>query len=173
MDCSSPGSSVHGILQARILEWVAMPFSRGSSWPRDWTWVSCTAAVFFTIWATREAQSILSYIAFLWGKKKSWTGLDIGKLFFKSWAEKIISFNWKALSILTRSTRLNDPLPVLVTLFLFIQIQSVNQLLDTFYHSNTPFFKNRGTISILILNQLSILNSTTFRLVVSQLKKCK
>ena len=40
MDCSPPGSSVHGILQARILEWVAMPSSRGSSRPRDWTWVS-------------------------------------------------------------------------------------------------------------------------------------
>ena len=37
MDCSLPGSSVHGILQARILKWVALPFSRGSSWPRDWT----------------------------------------------------------------------------------------------------------------------------------------
>ena len=40
MDCSPPGSSVHGILWARILEWVAMPSSRGSSQPRDWTWVS-------------------------------------------------------------------------------------------------------------------------------------
>ena len=40
MDCSPPGSSVHGILQARILEWVAMPSSRGSSQPRDWTHVS-------------------------------------------------------------------------------------------------------------------------------------
>ena len=40
VDCSLPDSSVHGILQARILEWVAMPSSRGSSWPRDWTWVS-------------------------------------------------------------------------------------------------------------------------------------
>ena len=44
MDCNLPGSSVHGILQARILEWIAMPSFRGSSWPRDWTlvsWVSC------------------------------------------------------------------------------------------------------------------------------------
>ena len=41
MDCSLPGSSVHGILQARILEWVSIPFSRGSSWPRDQTRVSC------------------------------------------------------------------------------------------------------------------------------------
>ena len=41
-DCSRPGSSVQGILQASILEWVAIPFSRGSSWPRDQTQVSCT-----------------------------------------------------------------------------------------------------------------------------------
>ena len=40
MDCSPPGSSVHGILQARILKWVAVPFSKGSSRPRDWTQVS-------------------------------------------------------------------------------------------------------------------------------------
>ena len=53
--CSPPGSSVHGILQARILEWVAISFSRGSSWPRDWTQVSCTAGSFFTDWATKEA----------------------------------------------------------------------------------------------------------------------
>ena len=54
MDCSSPGSSIHGILQARILEWVAIPFSRASSQIRDWSWVSCIAGRFFSIWATRE-----------------------------------------------------------------------------------------------------------------------
>ena len=54
-DCSLPGSSVHGILQARILEWVAMPSSRGSFQPRDQTQVSLTAGRFFTIWATGEA----------------------------------------------------------------------------------------------------------------------
>ena len=53
-DCSPPGSSVHGFLQARILEWVAIPFSRGSSQPRDWTQVSSIAGGFFTILATRE-----------------------------------------------------------------------------------------------------------------------
>ena len=53
MGCSPPGSSVHGVLQARILEWVAIPFSRRSSQSRDWTWVSCIAGRFFTIWATR------------------------------------------------------------------------------------------------------------------------
>ena len=55
MDCSLPGSSVREILQARIMEWVAIPFSKGSSWSKDWTWVSCIAGSFFTIWATREA----------------------------------------------------------------------------------------------------------------------
>ena len=55
MDCNPPGSSVHGILQARILEWIAIPFFRGSSWPRDWTQVSCAAGGFFTIWATSGA----------------------------------------------------------------------------------------------------------------------
>ena len=46
------GSSVYGIFQARILEWIAIPFSRGSSWPRDWTQVSCIAVRLLTIWAT-------------------------------------------------------------------------------------------------------------------------
>ena len=54
MDCSPPGSSVHGILQARILEWIAIPFSRGSSWPRDQIQVSHTAGRFFIIWAIGE-----------------------------------------------------------------------------------------------------------------------
>ena len=48
MDCSPPGSSVHAIFQARILEWVAISFFRGSSWPREWTRVSCFAGGFFT-----------------------------------------------------------------------------------------------------------------------------
>ena len=61
MDCSPPGSSVHGISQAKILEWVAIPFSRGSSWPSDQTQVSCIESRFFTTWATRKAlQNIIS-----------------------------------------------------------------------------------------------------------------
>ena len=58
MECSLPVSSVHGILQARILEWVAISFSRGSSWPRDWTQVSCIAGRWFTSWAMREAPRL-------------------------------------------------------------------------------------------------------------------
>ena len=51
---ADPGSSVHSILQARILEWAAISFSRGSCQPRDRTHVSCTAGRRFTVWATRE-----------------------------------------------------------------------------------------------------------------------
>ena len=61
MDCSPPGSSVHEILQARILEWVAIPLSRKSSQSRDPIQVSCLAGRFFLIWATREAHLISLY----------------------------------------------------------------------------------------------------------------
>ena len=54
MDCNLSGSSDHGIFQPRRLEWVAIYFSRGSSWPRDWTRVSCIAGRHFTVWATTE-----------------------------------------------------------------------------------------------------------------------
>ena len=54
MDCSLPGSSVHGIFKARVLEWVAISFSRGSSQPRDQTQVSWVIGRRFTIWVTRE-----------------------------------------------------------------------------------------------------------------------
>ena len=67
MDCGSLGSSAHGILQARILQWVAFPFSRGFPKPRDWTQVSCIAGRVFTNWAAREAHS------------KSKTGFEVRK----------------------------------------------------------------------------------------------
>ena len=56
MDYSLPGSSVHGIFQAIVLEWIAISFSRGSSQPRDWIRVSCIVDRCFTVWATREVQ---------------------------------------------------------------------------------------------------------------------
>ena len=109
MDCSLPGSSVHGILQARILEWVAIPFSTGSSWPRDWTWVSCIAGRFFTVWAIGKSHSFLlgtaqspklpgslpwdvpnpfvSNLWFIWPQRllSSWTGIP---LFYSEEMEK-------------------------------------------------------------------------------------
>ena len=60
MNCTLTGSSVHGISQARILEWVAISSCRGSSWPRDWTHIFCMAARFFTTWAIGEASACLT-----------------------------------------------------------------------------------------------------------------
>ena len=58
--------TVHGILQARILEWVAFPFSKATSQPRDQTPFSCIAGRFFTSWATREAWKVFSFFSKLW-----------------------------------------------------------------------------------------------------------
>ena len=58
MDCSLPGSSLHGIFQAIVLEWIAISFSRGSSQPRDWTWVSRFVDRCFPIWAMRKIKRI-------------------------------------------------------------------------------------------------------------------
>ena len=75
---SPPGSSVHGILQARTLEWGAVPFSRASSQPRDWTWASCIAGRFFTIWALGKPSPYrkLSHNESVWWHNfpsKSWS----------------------------------------------------------------------------------------------------
>ena len=59
MDCSLSGSSVHRIFQAIVLEWVAISFYRGSSWPRDWTQISLVVDRRFTVWAIRE---VLRYV---------------------------------------------------------------------------------------------------------------
>ena len=68
IDCSVPGSSVHGIFQAIVLEWIAISFSGGSSKPRAWTRVSRIVDRRFTVWATREVHYIIStyQIVFIW-----------------------------------------------------------------------------------------------------------
>ena len=65
MDYSPPGSSVQGILQARILEWIAISFSRGTSQPRDWTLVSCIAGRFFTVWVTGKSMCFTMFLHLL------------------------------------------------------------------------------------------------------------
>ena len=67
--CDSMDYTVHGILQARTLEWVAFPFSRGSSQPRDQTQVSRIAGRFFTSWATREALVFLEFSFYCYQSK--------------------------------------------------------------------------------------------------------
>ena len=68
VDCSLPSSSVHGIFQATVLEWVAISFSRGSSWPRVRTWVSCIVGRCFTVWATGEVPTPSTYHLFIAAK---------------------------------------------------------------------------------------------------------
>ena len=81
MGCSLPGSSVHGIFQAIVLEWIAISFSRGSSQPRDRTQVSRIVDRRFTVGATREVQKIMGcckmFNNLLSGKKKKKTWLVV------------------------------------------------------------------------------------------------
>ena len=109
MDYSLPGSSIHEILQARILECISIPFSRGSSQPMDWTQVFCIAGRFFTIWVTREAhwffakficQSSSYVLLEQWGVSLIWW-------FMVSWfccQSGLIQFNKHLLSGLWLST---------------------------------------------------------------------
>ena len=76
--------TVHGILQARILKWVAFPFSRRSSQPRDWTQVSCTAGRCLTSWATKEARSTWSSGSHILVGKKVCIRVDCLNLVTKS-----------------------------------------------------------------------------------------
>ena len=90
-----PGSSVHGIFQVRILEWVAISFSRGSSQPRDWTWVSCLVGGFFTTELPGKTRT-----EFLWpnpascrpNKNTDWTSI-IQKNTLKLWPVPLLWFN--------------------------------------------------------------------------------
>ena len=65
LDCPPPGSSVHGISQARILDWIAISFSRGSSQPRDWTCISCIGRQVLYHWATREKLRFTSFLSLI------------------------------------------------------------------------------------------------------------
>ena len=68
VDCSLPGSSVHGIFQARVLEWIAISFSRGSSWPRDRTHVSCIGRWILCHWVPGKPFDIITFTLFLFSK---------------------------------------------------------------------------------------------------------
>ena len=113
MDCSPPGSSVHGILQARILEWVVISFSRGSSPPINQTWVSCIAGRFFTNWATREAINGIFTL--------KWFSLfsnSIGKVMYKF--RSISYFGNLSACILLLFTLRSSVIEAVVSIFLFL-----------------------------------------------------
>ena len=93
MNCSPPGSSVHEILQARILEWVSILFSRGSSQLRDWTKISHIVGRYFTIWA-QGSQRILEWVAYPFSSRSSQlrnrTRVScIAGGFFTNWATRV------------------------------------------------------------------------------------
>ena len=107
MDCSPPASSAHGILQARILKWVAMPSSRGSSRPRDWTWVSwvsCMAGGFFTTESLGKPHLSSQLRPNLQEHtKKKHEGNDVGymKVMQRSVSlHALLSFNWRDFSLI-------------------------------------------------------------------------
>ena len=85
--CNPIGCTVHGILQATILEWVAFTFSRKSSQPRVWTHVSCITGGFFTSWATREAQEVTYPFSSGSSQPRNRTCVScIASKFFTNWA---------------------------------------------------------------------------------------
>ena len=89
------GCSVHGILQARILEWAAMPSSRGSSLPRDQTQVSHVVGGFFTIWATREAHEYLgSFTGFSQPRNWTWVSASLQVLYQLSYQRSPCHSPW-------------------------------------------------------------------------------
>ena len=106
MDCNLPSSSVHSILQARIPERVAIPFSRGPSQHRSWTVVSCIADRFFTIWISREALYKSIWYYWIWFGK-TWLRICIYGVI--NWSV-LIAYNeqcqihdlWKIFSFRTR-----------------------------------------------------------------------
>ena len=103
----TPGSSVHRILQARILEWVAISFSRSSFLPRDWTRVSCTAGRFFTIWATRE--HFLALPVFGTGMKTDLFQSCGHCWIFQIWHIECNTFTESSFRIWNRSTGIPSP----------------------------------------------------------------
>ena len=112
MDCTPPGSSVHGISQARILEWVAISFSRGSSQPRNWTQVSHKPTVwdasnwesmkimreslYVSHWQV-DSLGVLEMPAFNWGVQGMLgEGIHIWRRIVSSWAQRGIDLTWEA-----------------------------------------------------------------------------
>ena len=181
MDCSPPGSSVHGIFQARVLDWVAIFFSRASSQPRDRTWVSHIVGRRFTIWATREALvfaymssnkaflSPLCYrLSFLEDFRLRWCALWFKKIRFYKHHIKCILLN------LSFFKNQNYILNINKLLFLSVYIEKNSDLLlycpsaSAFAYIQTPeaVFSNSLSIACIIYLDISfnaVLENTNFR----------
>ena len=142
--CDFMDYTVHGILQARTLEWVAFPFSRGSSQTRDRTQVSHIAGGFFTSWATKGSPRILKWVAYPFSrgsssdKNQTMVSCIVGR-FFTNWAIREIMSESKNIS--------NKPVKVEQWMFLFFYFRiylavlglrcSVQDLLSSLQHANS------------------------------------
>ena len=147
MDCSPPGSSIHGILQARILEWLVIPLSRGSSQSRDWTRVSCIVGKFFTIWATRE---VFGYI--IRGYLISSSVKTIATIFFFLWiAANDLLFLWPCINHLIQEL-LSHVLYTFIILRLFHSCQiKLSSWIHTHTHTHTR--THTHTVDTIFLQQ--------------------
>ena len=131
-DCSPPGSSAHGILQARMLEWVAMPFSRESSRPRYQTFVSCIAGRFCTIWATNEALKSVIWPCIC-------PVLFIYNTLFSIWQKLIIL--WLLHTCMKNEFRYSDEQKVFLTVWRSNQKKRNVHVIGLPFYSEMPFFE--------------------------------
>ena len=99
IDCSPPGSSVQGILQARILEWVAISLSRGSSQPRDWTWSPALQADSLTVLHLHSTLIFWLWGAYIWlplQTKSSWSAIFVSEVASRNVPPtSVTSLNWR------------------------------------------------------------------------------
>ena len=153
MDYSRQPPLVHGILQARILDWIAISDSRGSSQPRDQTRVSYIAGRVFTIWATREARWLS-----LWIYIYNWCHCQLSGLLFSSpWTAALFWDSWPLLHL--------TPLPHLTVRTM---MHCMFHIFETWYLSFSQGWMNRIYIlilsgpGILIFRNLLILQGTDF-----------
>ena len=139
MDCSLPRSSIHGIFQARVLEWVAISFSRGSSQSRDRTWVSRIVGRRFTIWATREVSfpTFLPFFRISHQRATSvYSELMSGAKVFSTFFT-LVGFSTRTCSLMLNMLwDLTKTLPIFLTFtsFLSIKISLMQSKRCTFFH---------------------------------------
>ena len=118
----TPWTIVHGILQARILEWVAVPFSRGSSQPRDRTQVSCIADRFFNQVSHKGSPRILEWVAYPFSSKsfqpRNQTGIScIAGIFFTNWAIRKAQLDTNMFMLSSLGGRITDHSFIVAWLF--------------------------------------------------------
>ena len=130
MDCSLPGSSVHRILEARILDWIAISFSKESSQSRDWTWITCIASRLFTVWATREVlryQHFTSRVKVIMFIEELWLQRN-GEMIHNAWR---LSEFWVKMKSLGCFSDQGDCVVTSVAIYVYAHIEHASVFLLT------------------------------------------